>query len=298
MRAVAPGLVFLACLAAASAQPSTEQVTVTGTRSRQVIDDFIKSFAAPARMTGKMARWEDGICPVTAGLKPAYAKFITQRVRDVATQIGAPVNARTPCEPNIVIVFTTQPQALLDNVRKKQPLLLGYYDNSAQEGAAAAVTRPIQAWYATATKDIEGKIDIDSRHSGGVDITLPYPFASPGYIVIHVPHSAHSVTGGRLADGLHTILYRVMIVANPDQLLDHEIGTLADYISLLALTQLNSLDACQQLPSIVNLLAKDCTGAPGQLSESDMGYLRGLYSMRADGNLGVQQDGIAHRMGQ
>ena len=76
-------------------------------------------------------------------------------------------------------------------------------------------------------------------------------------------------------------------------------GTLADYIGMLALSQLNSLDVCQQqLPSIINLLAKDCAGAPSQLSESDLGFLRGLYSMSADGNLKVQQDGIAYQMKQ
>jgi hypothetical protein len=73
---------------------------------------------------------------------------------------------------------------------------------------------------------------------------------------------------------------------------------LADYISLLALTQLNSLDVCQQLPSIINLLARDCAGAPSELTENDMGYLKGLYSMRADANLRTQQDGIAYRMEQ
>ena len=36
--------------------------------------------------------------------------------------------------------------------------------------------------------------------------------------------------------------------------------------------------------------------APVQISESDLGYLNGIYSMSADGNLRMQQDGIAYRM--
>jgi hypothetical protein len=84
----------------------------------------------------------------------------------------------------------------------------------------------------------------------------------------------------------------------PGKLADYEVGTLADYIAMLALTQLNSLDVCQQLPSVINLLAPNCPSPPDAISESDLGYLRGLYSMSADGNLRMQQDGIAHQMKQ
>ncbi len=112
-------------------------------------------------------------------------------------------------------------------------------------------------------------------------------------------NGTRKVTGGRLKDGVRTIFKNIIIAADPTRLTDYEVGTLADYIGLLALSQLNSLDVCQQqLPSIINLLAKDCAGAPSQLSEADLGYLRGLYSMSADGNLKTQQDGIAYQMEQ
>jgi hypothetical protein len=68
-------------------------------------------------------------------------------------------------------------------------------------------------------------------------------------------------------------------VADPAKLADYEIGSLADYISMLALTQLNSLNICQQLPSIVNMLAAGCEGKADALTDNDRGYLRGLYKM-------------------
>ena len=36
------------------------------------------------------------------------------------------------CKPNIEVVFTTTPQALLDNIRKGEPVFLGYHDNGSQ----------------------------------------------------------------------------------------------------------------------------------------------------------------------
>jgi hypothetical protein len=145
----------------------TEDVTVTGTRSREVIENFVASLATPTRMTGKIARWEDGICPITTGIRPAAKRFVTQRVRDVAAKVGAPVNGSESCRSNIAIVFTTRPQALADNVRKKTPSFLGYYDKSDQLEKLATVTHPIQAWYSTETKDLRGAINFDDPKAGG-----------------------------------------------------------------------------------------------------------------------------------
>jgi len=279
--------------------PSTEHVTVTGTKSREVTDAFVQAFAAPSRMTGKLARWDDGVCPITVGLKPKFTEFISQRIRDVGAQVGAPVNTRKSCPPNIEVVFTTVPQAFLDNLRKEHPEYLGYADNGAQKAALATVTRPIQAWYTTQTKDLRGMSEVDSARSGGVEITIP-DIDQPGrFMTMVMPHAhAHNASGGRLDDGTHSAFYHVIIVAEPGKLLDYEIGSLADYIAMLALTQLGSLDTCQQLPSIVNMLAAGCASPATGLTDSDMGYLKGLYRMRASAKLSLQQDEISYTLQQ
>jgi hypothetical protein len=250
-------------------------------------------------MTGKLARWEDGVCPVTVGLKPKFTDFISQRVRDVGTQVGAPVNARKTCTPNIEIVFTTAPQGLLDNVRKRHPEYLGYADSSAQKAALATITHPIQAWYTIASRDLRGNQIIDSARSGGISMRVQLPPPPDNAFMEFTPSgSAVSVTGSRLDDGMHSAFYLIIIVADPNKLLDHEIGSLADYIAMLALTQLGALDTCQQLPSIVNLLATGCASPATALTDSDLGYLKGLYHMRASGKLSVQQDEISYQMQQ
>jgi hypothetical protein len=296
MRAAATALILLACLAAAWAQPApTESVTVTGLKDapQLVVNHFVQAFAKPSYLTGKMGRWENGVCPMTRGLAPKFAAFISERVRSLAAQVNAPVNKDTSCRANIEIAFTTTPQALLDVVRKDHKNYLGYVSTPAGADALAVVKHPIQAWYMTATKDLDGQEDVDSS------TPLPCSTCTPPYIDMYIPGGAKRVTGSRLRDGLRTVFRHVFIVADPTKLTDYEVGTLADYIAMLALTQLNSLDVCQQqLSSIINLLAKDCAGAPNQLSESDLGYLKGLYAMSADGNMRMQQDGIAHQMKQ
>jgi hypothetical protein len=141
-----------------STKPPVESVTVTGTRSHEVVQGFVESFVTPTRLTGKIARWEDGICPVTVGIRPAFTKFVTDRVKEIASTVGAPVDGSVSCKPNVEIVFTTKPQGLLDVIRKNQSGFLGYYDNTAQLEKLATVTHLIQAWYTTATKDLGGDI--------------------------------------------------------------------------------------------------------------------------------------------
>jgi hypothetical protein len=300
MRLAAMVFLILPSLAMAQTARPPESVTVTGTKSREVLRGFVQSFAAPTRMTGKMARWETGICPIVAGVKPQFATFIARRLKEVAAKAGAPVNGRASCSPNIQIVFTTTPQALLDRVRDKQPYLLGYYDNTPQRDRLATVTRPIQAWYTTATQDLNGKVEVDSGKTvgPGLEIWLPCSI-TPGVCLVHLPNAhAVAVTGSRLGDGVRSNLHHIIIVADPDKLLDYEMGPLSDYIAMLALTQLTSLDTCQQLPSIVNMLAQGCERKTDALTETDMAYLHGLYRAAPDQSLGTQQDQVAYQMEQ
>ena len=296
-RWLARTVVGFGLLLPAAAQP-TENVTVTGTKSREVLQGFVRSLTKPTRMSGKIARWEDGICPVTVGLKPEFIQFIDRRLKDVAAQVGAPVG-KQGCGANIAIVFTTTPQDLIDNVRKKRPVMLGYYDNTAQLDKLAAVTHPIQAWYVTDTRDVNGSVQIDGARPAGLinQMELPCDICTAGKIVMH-PNQVLDTTGSRLGDGIHSGLHYVVIVADPAQLLNYGMGSLADYIALLTLTQLDSLDDCQQLPSVANMLAKQCDRKSDALTENDTAYLRGLYKMGTGRTLRSQRDEIAYQMEQ
>lgn len=286
-------LALLALTGTAMAQPAAppvEDVTVTGTRDRLVVERFVEQFAAPSRLTGKLARWEDGICPAAVGLKPRFLSFITDRVKQIAGDAHAPVSSDPACKPNIEIVFTTTPQALMDNVRRNRSAFLGYHDNAGQADRLARVTHPIQAWYATATRDLRGKTRMDTPAAQGVGEQSAIQ-GDTGQL----EWGAAAVTGSRLGDGLHSVLYHVIIVADPTRLVQDETGALADYIGLVALAQVSIPEGCQSLPSIVNLLIAGCPPVAG-LTENDKGYLAGLYQMGPGRTLRVQEDEIAFRM--
>ena len=82
-------------IAPLSAAETSENVTVTETRlaPEQALRAFVHSYATPAPVNGKMTRWKDPLCPVTAGLPPDGNRLVTERVRQVAGQAGAPPSA-------------------------------------------------------------------------------------------------------------------------------------------------------------------------------------------------------------
>jgi hypothetical protein len=299
--------------AAAQSQPvPTERVTVTGAREA-AIAKFIQSRGAPTRMTGKPARWKAPICPVTYGIPQAYAGFVTRRVRDVAASVGARVDGDENCRGNIQIVFTTSPQALLDNIRTKHSNSLGYHDNTRHAEQMTTLKRPVHAFYSTQTRDDRGNVQTDTPRTTGITVTLPgIPLPSedptrsngpPQFVTLTLPSaSAVSVTGTRfLGDGLASEFQHVVMVVDTEKVTALEMGALADHIAMLALSQPSDFDTCQEIPSIANLMiAPACAAAAltTAMSVYDRAYLQGLYKSQVDGAGRVQKAQINYQMKQ
>ena len=314
MRRSALLLFVLLASAQTDANAQVESVTVTAAREA-AIAKFIETRAATTRMTGKLARWKVPVCPVVYGIPANYAAFITQRIRDVATSAGAPVNTGKDCRGNIQIVFTTAPQALLDNIRLKNSNYLGYYDNSRQAEAMTKLSRPVHAFYSTATADLRGNRQSDTHKTTGITIELPgVPSPGQGDSVSSLPSggqmvtltmpgaSAMSVSGTRfLGDGLSSEFQHVVLVVDTLKVATLEMGSLSGNLALLALSQPSDAGICQDLPSIANLLITPACNAAtltAELSVYDRAYLSGLYKSQIEGAGHVQKAQISYEMRQ
>ena len=308
---------FLSLPAAAQDAPlsqppadSADQVTVTGAREA-AIAKFVETRAAATRFAGKIARWQARICPMTYGIPANYAKFVTDKVKEVAKEAGARTNVDPDCKINIQIVFTTSPQALMDNIRKEHPVHLGYHDNSSQAEQMTQLKRPVHAFYTTQTADYRGQRQIDTRKPRDTTVTLPgIPIIGATGNVIDAPMttmhmsgaSTVSVSGTRfLGDGIQAEFNHIIIVVDTTKVVELEMGTLGDYIAMLALSQPERFDACQDLASITNLMITPaCAPATTvtQISPHDLSYLQGLYKMNLAGSLNVQKSQITYEMKQ
>jgi hypothetical protein len=282
LTALAPVLAFsLAASAQEQAKPeevpglAVENVIVTAPalRTEKALDNFIIGHSKPTEWLGKIARWKNGICPLAVGLSPRLNLYISQRIVRVAMMTGAPLDKGETCRPNILVIATDQPQAFLDFMSSKRPALLGAHYIS-QRQKIATMTLPVQAWYSTATEDFRGFISADL-----------------GFGTAHV-------SGSRTGDGLKSQLTTAVILVDKQKVVGQEIGPLADYIAMLALSQGQSYDTCQDVPTINNLMAANCAAEmkPAALTDIDATYLRGLYKMDAGRNFLGERGSIAFEM--
>jgi len=285
--------------------PASENVTVTGTKPTDAaISKFVEALTVPTQSAGKLARWRDGVCPLVLGVRPEVGMAIVKKIREIAANVGAPVNRSDGCPNNIEVIFTAEPQALLDDVRVMHPNLLGYFGSSAEAEKLATMRSAVQSWYITATVDRHGQAQVDGGRKGGVTLTMMLPQAgwggpsvAPTMFTMNLPDAtAVAATDGRLGDGISSTITNAVIVADTSKLLNRDVTVLADYIAMLALSQIRQPDGCQDMPTILNLLVPDCSRAAGALTATDMAYLKALYKITPTAKVFGQRDEIRYQM--
>lgn len=311
---------FLAAVTAtamAQAPAPTDSVTVSGTKEEQAVTRFVAASVTPTRMTGKTARWETPICPAMQGIKPEEAEVMLKRLKQNAAEAGVRVNGRKNCDANIEIIFTEYPQAVMDQVKETQPDLLGYADSGEERDRLAMVKRPIQAWYRTATQDLRGHTFVDGSHATdtgrGVTAVLPCAntsqnkqlttyngmavFQGAGICTREITYAIKAnAPGFALQDGLRSQFDHISIVVNTEKVAKMKADAVVDYISMVALAQLSSLETCQGLSSITNLLVAGCAQGADTLTVNDLGYLRGVYKSNPTLTAHTQKNEIGRRM--
>ena len=78
-----------------------------------------------------------------------------------------------PCRINIDVVFTLKPQELLNSIRERHPVLLGYHDTSQKLKDCDGQVIRIQAWYTTETEDLSGIRNVDyPQNNQGVEMNM------------------------------------------------------------------------------------------------------------------------------
>jgi hypothetical protein len=258
-----------------------ETVVVTGHRPQQDIDTIVSQFvelhAATNRKTGQYMRDDIGpVCPMTLGLPQAFNDFVTARVVQIAAGVGAKTDSAKTCKPNIEILFTDQPQAVVRSLADRtNGAILGMHFIH-ETPRLLEVTHPIQSWYVTGTRMME--IPAEPTTTVNPDGSTESVNRKPGIDSAYRNAPNRAYTGTRIGRRISSII-NVLIVANIREVAGREIGPISDYIGMLALSEPRSLDQCNELPSILDLVA-DCRSRPkpDKLTDNDIAYLKGLYA--------------------
>lgn len=255
----------------------------------EAVHDFVEVHARPVAVTGQLARWRIPVCPVTDGLPKALNEFVSARILAVAASVGAPYQTEESCRSrrNVYVFFTAEPTKLLDQLEKQDARLLGFHYRDESRNLKK-MTRPVQGFYVTASRGVRGDTTIDEAYP-----VLPVFGAT---VMTAGKHPAGE-PGSRLTSHISSEIVNVIIVIDVNKISGQPIGPVADYVSVLTLTQAFAAERCGTLPSIMDLLTPSCgREAPTSVTSGDLAFLRGLYHTNMELVVGMERSTIADQM--
>jgi hypothetical protein len=91
------------------------QVTIEAQRAKleHSLNAFVSSITRSVPRDESLRRWRDPICPLVAGLTREEGEYLLQRVSQIARAAGAPLDKEHCARPNLAIVVTSKPEALI-----------------------------------------------------------------------------------------------------------------------------------------------------------------------------------------
>ena len=262
----------------ASGSTTVAPVVVQGRspQAQKAFDEAVKGFlhdmGRPGPI-GQISRWAEPVCPIVAGLTPAMDRFVDDRIREVATRVGAPGPADCGKGGNVMVIFTTQPGQLMTDIREHHEGMLGYHFVG-ETRSLAAFQPPMKSWYVTATRTpAAGTMMIDAAYAPG----------PPGG------------SGSRIPLEYRSEFAFATIVADANRLEGQQIGAVADRIAMLVLSRPAPREGCSALPSILDFLDPACPSGVSRegLTAYDEAYLQALYAYRGSELRSVQRRAMA-----
>jgi hypothetical protein len=257
--------------AKAAPEATVSGITVDAPHKENPLVDSTTQFVRehlPESRTEQLPRFSDAVCVKVIGLPEEFDSFVAKRIVEVARQVGAPIDASTACTPNVNVIFTPTPQAQLSDIAKRRDILFGFHFR-AELKKLTTFSRPIEAWYVTRATDTTGK--------SSLEVLDPHPYEP-------VEFKAPALTGragSRLGNDMSVEIVHSLILADANKVAGEKIETIADYIAVLALARWQGLEHCNGVPTILNLMADNCDGAPDAATPQDLALLTGLYAVQA-----------------
>ncbi|HEY0102197.1 MAG TPA: hypothetical protein VGB60_01895 [Brevundimonas sp.] len=237
-----------------------EDVIVERRRLEDLSRTFVDEVGAPASRRG-LARWRSRVCVGVAGIRQDVAQHIVDHVSRVAMKFD--VTPGDPgCRPNVLVVFSQQAGALSNALVEGRPRAFHLGVGGLDRGNAALRAfresdRPVRWWHVSMPTN---------AFTGGPGIRMPGEL--PPYVV-----GEGIVNKGRwVRDDLN----KVIIVVDGDKVDGVGLPQLADYISMVALAQVDPDGDTSGYSSILNLF--DAPDASTGLTGWDTAYLDALYS--------------------
>jgi len=275
-------------VAAAQAPPDNSSIVVEGVRDRaKRLQNFVKDLTPTTLTYNQLSRWEEPVCPAAFGLTAAQRAFVVDRMRTLAKAADVPL-AKPGCDPNIIVIVTSDKAALLAALEKKHP---DYFPADWSDRTVHRLERnpdPVSAW------QFEGVLSTDGlRISDG---TASNDTVDPAGLVAAT--TATTAPASRLRPpGRHDVLTSILIVQT-SALAGITTTQFADYAAMRTLVNTDPAKV-RASPSETILKVMDApmgTAVPISLTNWDLSFLKAYYASGNESYANMQRSEIAQRM--
>jgi hypothetical protein len=242
--------------AASSSQPSADaDVAREQPPLEHRVEAFVRAMSKnPEGGQGdSLVRWSTPICPLVVGLPAADTKTVSERLARISASVGAPFGL-APCKSNFVIIATAEPDKVLEAWYARDKRLFGEATPAQiHQFLDSSASRPVRVWY-----------NIDAGRKSGT-------------------HNGHFVPSNQRAESSAFVgntvcdFFSVFAIIDTHRTDRTALEALADYVSLLGLTNINADAALEGAPSILHLFAAPGEERPTGLSSWDAAFLRAVY---------------------
>lgn len=217
-----------------------------------------------------LVRWNTPICFYLAGLTAEQVKFVLARLSQTSSSAGAPL-ARTPCQPNFVILATSEPERALEASYARNPQLFGNATPARiRQFLESSQSRPVRVWY-----------NINLGRKSGV-------------------HNGHFVPSSIQAESSPFVgntafdFFSIVAIIDTNRTEHIRLDQLADYLEMAGLTNTDLDSDLGSAPSILRLFAPSAENQPSGLSGWDAAFLKALYQSNQTSR--TQRSEIAERV--
>jgi hypothetical protein len=239
------------CSIAARSDPSPTSAPALDRR----VDAFVRAITRNPDTSAEdsLVRWNSPICLLVAGLTADDTKLMSARLSQVSSSSAAPL-ARPPCQPNFIVVATSEPDRVLNAWYARDSRLFGdAAPAQIRQFLESSRSRPVRVWY---------NIDL-GRKSG----------ARNGHFI---PSNTRAESSAFVGNAAFDFL-SVFAIIDTHRTEHITLDRLADYVAMAGLARVN-LDAdLGDAPSILRLFAASGENQPAGLSSWDGAFLEALY---------------------
>ena len=197
-------------------------------------------------------------------------EYVLQQASQIARAAGAPLDKEHCVRPNLVIVVTSKPEALIKAWGDRRNAFGGVRGSLAKFSRFAGKPRPVRVWY---NHDFGSGGDTSAVTKGSLQL---------GPAFADVPSSGCCL--GSHFDVKDVLVFTsVAVIVDGKQVVGLQLTQLADFIAMVALTEIDLDASLGAAPTILRLFDARQNGAqqPAGLSAWDQEFLKWLYDFAA-----------------